>query len=98
MTISSQTERLARIRQLLEARFAPTALEIQDESAAHAGHAGAREGGHFRVTIASLAFHGLAPLARHRLVYEALADMMGHGIHALNIAAHAPDERTQAMI
>lgn len=82
--------RLAQLRNRLEVALAPTWLEIHDDSAQHAGHAGAREGGHFRVGIASEQFRGLAPLARHRLVYEAVADLMGHGVHALSIDARLP--------
>jgi BolA family transcriptional regulator, general stress-responsive regulator len=86
--------RIAAIRAALEARLHPQALEVLDESAAHAGHAGAREGGHYRVHIVSESFRGLAPLARHRLVYEALGALMGQGIHALAIRAQTADEST----
>lgn len=68
----------------------PDLLDIRDDSAAHAGHAGAREGGHFHVTIRSARFVGLPPLERHRLVYEAVGDLMGHGVHALSIDARLP--------
>jgi BolA family transcriptional regulator, general stress-responsive regulator len=78
------------MRDLLVARLAPAELSIRDDSAAHAGHAGAREGGHFQLSIRSAQFQGLAPLARHRLVYEALAPLMGQGIHALSIDARLP--------
>jgi BolA family transcriptional regulator, general stress-responsive regulator len=83
---------VAQIRATLQREFAPTALEIFDDSARHAGHAGAREGGHFKVTLVSSAFHGRAQLERHRLVYAAVAPLMGHGIHALNIVARTPEE------
>lgn len=69
-------------------RLAPTALEVLDESAAHAGHAGADGSGsgtHFRVRIASPAFAGKPRLARHRLVYDALQDFIDRGVHALAI-------------
>ena len=79
-------ERVERIRQCL-ATLAPSLVEVRDDSAAHAGHAGAREGGHFHVRIVSRKFAGLAPLARHRLVYAALAELMGRDIHALSIDA-----------
>lgn len=79
-------ERVERIRQSL-ATLAPSYVEVRDDSAAHAGHAGAREGGHFHVRIVSRKFAGLAPLARHRLVYAALAELMGRDIHALSIDA-----------
>jgi BolA family transcriptional regulator, general stress-responsive regulator len=80
---------------LLAARLAslePTALEIEDESHRHAGHAGAREGGHFRVAIVAAVFSGKGTLARHRLVYDAAGDLMRGRIHALSIHARAPDE------
>ncbi|MBM4198265.1 MAG: BolA family transcriptional regulator [Gammaproteobacteria bacterium] len=78
------------IRVRLTSALAPAQLEIRDDSALHAGHAGAREGGHFHVTIHSARFAGLAPLARHRLVYAALDDLLGQGIHALSIDARLP--------
>ncbi|MES2365048.1 MAG: BolA family protein [Pseudomonadota bacterium] len=68
-------------------------LDIEDESAQHAGHAGARSGGgHFRMHIISTAFHGKTTLARHRMVYDALGELMQHQIHALSITAHTPEE------
>ncbi len=88
--MNNNPERLVAIRELLLASLAPSELDIRDDSAAHAGHAGAREGGHFHVQISSSRFKGLAPLARHRLVYDALAPLMGHGIHALSIDARLP--------
>lgn len=78
------------IRAALERAFSPLSLEVLDDSARHAGHAGARSGGHFRVALVSRSFAGRPPLERHRMVYEALAPLMGQGIHALNIAASAP--------
>lgn len=82
---------VARIRALLTASLAPTELTVLDDSAAHAGHAGAREGGHYQVLVRSSRFQGLLPLARHRLVYDALAPLMGAGgIHALSIDARLP--------
>jgi len=87
------TERLKKIRQLLEESFTPDALEIIDESHKHAGHAGAKSGkGHFDVMIVANAFAGQNLLQRHRMVYEALGDMMLTDIHALSISAHSPDE------
>ncbi|MFM8846007.1 MAG: BolA family protein [Gammaproteobacteria bacterium] len=86
-----QSPRLSEaIRVRLTSALAPAQLEIRDDSALHAGHAGAREGGHFHVTIHSARFAGLAPLARHRLVYAALDDLLGQGIHALSIDARLP--------
>ena len=70
----------------------PQHLEIVDESALHAGHAGAKSGGHFQLTLVSPAFSGQTPVARHRLVYQALGDMMSGKIHALSIVAMAPEE------
>ncbi|MGR4869852.1 BolA family protein [Variovorax sp. LARHSF232] len=74
----------ARLREVLR----PTALEVIDESAAHAGHAGANAqgyGSHFRVRIASPLFEGKSRVARHRLVYDALHDFVVQGLHALAI-------------
>ena len=86
--------RVAQIEQRLRAGLAPLRLEIVDESARHAGHAGAREsgGGHFAVTIVSAAFAGQSLLARHRLVYDALGEVLRREIHALSIRALSPDE------
>jgi BolA protein len=74
--------------------LAPTRLELVDESARHAGHAGAKPGGHthWRLTIVSAAFAGKSTVARHRMVYEALGELMQDPIHALAIAARAPGE------
>lgn len=86
-------ERVARMRARLVEALAPTALDIRDDSHRHAGHAGSRHGqGHFSVEIESGAFVGKLPLARHRLVYAALGDMMQTDIHALAIHARAPGE------
>ena len=82
----------ADIERQLRATLEPTALSISDDSYLHAGHAGAREGRHFSVRIASPRFVGLSRLARHRLVYDALHPLIPQGIHALAIQAHAPDE------
>jgi BolA protein len=85
--------RVERIRGLLEAALSPQSLEVVDDSARHAGHAGARDGrGHFNVDIVSEAFAGLLPLARHRKVYAALGNMMETDIHALSIRARTPGE------
>lgn len=80
------------IRAVLEQAFAPLSIDVVDDSARHAGHAGAREGGHFRVTLVAPAFAGRAQLERHRMVYSAVAPLMGRGIHALSIVAQAPNE------
>jgi BolA protein len=83
---------VAEIRAALMRDLAPSSLEIIDDSARHAGHAGAREGGHFQVSLVSKAFQGRAQLERHRLVYAAVAPLMSRGIHALNIVARTPEE------
>ncbi|HQC72270.1 MAG TPA: BolA family protein [Candidatus Competibacteraceae bacterium] len=84
--------RVALIEQRLRTALSPELLEIRDDSAAHAGHAGARDGGHFTVRIIAAAFTGKTLLQRHRLVNAALADLMHRDIHALSIKANAPDE------
>lgn len=82
-----------RIRSRLESIFAAAQVSVRDDSARHAGHAGARGGaGHFLVRIESEAFAGRSRLQRHRMVYEALADMLPDEIHALNIEAISPDD------
>jgi len=86
------SDRIALIEQRLRAALSPELLEIRDDSAAHAGHAGARDGGHFTVRIIAAAFTGKTLLQRHRLVNAALADLMHRDIHALSIKANAPDE------
>jgi BolA family transcriptional regulator, general stress-responsive regulator len=87
-------ERIGRLRAAIERDLAPSELEIKDDSAKHAGHAGAREGGHFRVRLVSEAFRGKSAIERHRLVFAAVADLMGRDIHALNIDAKTPEEIT----
>ena len=82
----------AQIRSALEQAFAPSSLEVIDDSARHAGHPGARGGGHFRVTLVAEAFRGHSQLERHRLVYAAVAPLMNAGVHALNISARTPEE------
>lgn len=87
MSVESQMrERLA----ILE----PASLELVDESAQHAGHAGAQPGGntHWRLTIVSPRFSGQSSVLRHRLVYQALGELMHNPIHALAISARTPDE------
>jgi BolA protein len=82
----------AAMRSRLQA-LAPEKLELHDESAQHAGHAGSRPSGgsHWRLTIVSEAFRGRNAVARHRMVYEALGDLMKRDIHALKIEASAPE-------
>jgi BolA protein len=87
-------DRAVKIRQRLEAVFAPAELEITDDSHRHIGHAGARDGrGHFTVRIVAARFAGTKPLERHRLVYAALAELMLSDIHALSLVAVAPEEQ-----
>ena len=86
--------RVETIERLLTAAFSPSELRVKDQSHLHAGHAGAREGkGHFDVTIVSEQFEGMARIARHRMVYDALGDFMTSDIHALRITAISPAER-----
>ena len=82
------------IRGKLDAAFAPTRLDIQDDSDRHAGHAGARQGGesHFNVTIEAAAFAGASKVARQRMVYKALAEELAGPVHALSVKALAPGE------
>ena len=84
--------KVEQLRLALQRELAPVSLEIVDDSDKHAGHAGAREGGHFRVALVADAFKGRSQLERHRLVYAAVAPLMGQGVHALSIVARAPDE------
>jgi len=83
-TISAMQEKLTALD--------PQRLEILDDSAKHAGHAGAKEGGHYRLTIVSPRFSGCGTMQRHRLIYEALGPMMRGEIHALSIKALTPEE------
>lgn len=80
----------AAIEQALVLALAPIELEVVDDSHLHAGHAGAREGGHYTVRILSDRFDGLGRVARHRLVYDALQGLIPRGIHALAIQARSP--------
>jgi BolA family transcriptional regulator, general stress-responsive regulator len=84
MSVTSQ-----RVAAVLQTAFQPSALEVQDDSHLHAGHAGAKEGRHFTVRITAAAFEGQSRVARHRLVYDALKGLIAEGIHALAIEAHA---------
>jgi BolA protein len=89
--MSTDLSQLAgRMAERLQQRLQPTTLEVIDESAAHAGHAGANGTGwgtHFRVRIASPFFTGQGRVARHRLVYDALQDFIDQGVHAIVIEA-----------
>jgi BolA protein len=89
---ASRTERLLQRLQSLD----PERVEVVDDSRLHAGHAGAADGrGHFTVLIVSNRFAGLPPLRRHRLVYEAVGDLMVTDVHALSIEALAPGEPSE---
>ncbi len=84
--------RAQRLRERLESRFAPAQLTVVDESHLHEGHVGAAGGqSHFRIRIVAEAFRGISSVARHRLIYAAVEDLMKSDIHALAIDALAPD-------
>ena len=87
--MSAETVEL--LRQRLQS-LNPLSVVIEDESHRHAGHAGAREGGHYELVIVAEAFSGKNTVARHRLIYYAAGDLMRRGIHALSIRAFAPGE------
>ena len=81
--------------ELLRQRLAtlePSSVAIEDESQRHAGHAGAKEGGHYKITIVAAAFVGHNTVRRHRMIHEAVGDLMRGRIHALSIRAFSPDE------
>ena len=91
-SVVSSTELDALIRARV-ADLAPTSVELHDDSAEHAGHAGAAGGGgHFSLLIVSGQFRSLNRVQRHQLVYERLRDLIPHRIHALSIRALAPEE------
>ncbi|HEY2446335.1 MAG TPA: BolA family protein [Rhizomicrobium sp.] len=83
------------IAKKLSDEFAPVELVVEDESARHAGHSGARPGGetHFRIRIVSPAFSGMSRLARQRRIHELLSEELSAHVHALSIVARAPGER-----
>jgi len=83
-----------RLRLKLEAALSPSSLLIEDESAKHAGHAGAREGGetHFRIRIVSQSFKGLSRVERQRRVYAAVAEELSERVHALSLTTLTPEE------
>ena len=86
--------RVEAIRSLLQTAFAPSVLEVIDDSHRHAGHEGAKDGrGHFTVRLVSAAFVGMAPLARHRAIYAVLDALMQTDIHALSIQASGEEPR-----
>jgi BolA family transcriptional regulator, general stress-responsive regulator len=91
--MSATSMRVEKIRARLDAALQPSTVDVTDDSHLHVGHAGARDGkGHYSVRIVADCFTGLRPMARHQLIYRAVADMMHTDIHALSIVALAPDE------
>jgi len=87
------SDRILRIREALQVSLDTDDIAVRDDSHLHVGHAGAQSGlGHFHVTIRSAKFSGQSKINRHRLVYEALGDLMETDIHALSIRALAPEE------
>ena len=86
-------ERMAAIRSRIDRALQPEDLVVEDEGHLHVGHEGAKDGrGHFRVLVVADRFRGLPMLKRHRMVYEALDELMRTDIHALAIDAYSPDE------
>jgi BolA family transcriptional regulator, general stress-responsive regulator len=92
--LTALKSRAARIEMILRTRFAPTFVQVTDDSAAHAGHAGAQPGGetHYSVAMTSAAFAGHNRVARQRAVMDALAAEFAGGLHALALKLKAPDE------
>lgn len=91
--MNTDTDRVERIRAALTTALSPTEVDVIDESHLHAGHAGAQSGlGHFRVKISAATFAGQSLIKRHRMVYDAVGDMMKTDIHALSIDASTPRE------
>jgi BolA protein len=86
------TDLVASLRERLTLALQPQQLELRDDSARHAGHAGAREGAHFAVHIVSPRFAGVRTLERHRMVYAAAAPLLAGRVHALQITALTPEE------
>jgi BolA protein len=87
----------ASLREKLATAFAPDLLTVEDESARHAGHAGAQPGGetHFRVRIVSSAFAGMSRVERQRRVYQVLAEEISAGVHALALSTLTPEEASR---
>ncbi len=86
-------QRLHEIQRRLEEELSPESLQVEDESHLHVGHEGAKSGlGHFRVLVVSDKFKSLSLIKRHRLIYQAMGDLMQSDIHALTIEAFTPDE------
>jgi BolA protein len=86
-------QRLSEIRSRLQTALSPESLQIEDEGHKHIGHEGAKDGhGHFHVLVVSDQFQGKNLIARHRLIYQAMGDLMQTDIHALAIDAYTPEE------
>lgn len=94
--MSAHTTTAREIDRILRERLAPVHLEVIDESFRHAGHAGASEGGHFRVTIVSATFGGRSLVERHRQVNAALDELFAGRIHALALRTLTPEEAAKA--
>lgn len=90
-TVMEATEIERTLRERLASLY-PTLLDLEDQSHLHAGHAGAQGGRHYRLSIVSTAFAGKTTVARHRLVYAAVGDLMRGPVHALAIQAQTPEE------
>jgi len=91
--MTSGNKRIEIIHDKLQAALNPVTLDITDDSHLHVGHAGAQDGaGHFTVNIVAESFKDMSTIARHRLIYDALAELMPDQIHALSIKASAPSE------
>jgi BolA family transcriptional regulator, general stress-responsive regulator len=91
--METENSTFVQIQSALQATFQPTQLRIQDDSAKHVGHAGAKDGGgHYHIVIESTLFAGQTLVHRHRQIYTALKPLMGSAIHALAIEALAPGE------
>jgi BolA protein len=91
------TDRASRIEAALRAAFAPSLLQIRDDSARHAGHAGARPEGetHYSVLMVAEGFAGMGRVARSRRVHEVLAAEFGSGLHALALTLRSPEEQAK---
>lgn len=92
--MTSNSSRVDLIRTRIQAALDPEIVEVTDDSHLHAGHAGAQGGaGHYSVNIIANRFNGLNTVARHRLIYDALGDLIPGQIHALSIRAATPEEK-----
>lgn len=96
--MADMTGRAARMEEVLRAAFAPSFLAIEDDSARHAGHAGAQPGGetHYRLAMVSSAFEGRSRVERQRAVHAALAAEFAAGLHALSLTLRSPAEASEA--